>query len=353
MEAITWHPATQHGLRFIGPAERVEGDVSMIGRPVVDAAFAATLESFVDEARAANGEILAAGPAVPVDLEESRRRASEGGGIFPAKVRLAVATERVAPGLPGQPDVPVRLLVPEHVDGAYLFIHGGGWAVGGRDQWDEALWALARTARVAVVSVGYRLVPEHPFPAGPDDCEAAGVWLAEHGPSALGTDRLVIGGGSAGAHLAALTLLRLRDRHDMARRFCGANLVYGVYDLGRTPSQRAMSATPIMDSSHMEPMYQRLLPGLDPEQRRDPAISPLYADLRELPPALFSIGTLDPLLDDSLFMAERWAMAGNYARLDIYPDSPHGFTILPTKMAAAFVAREQEFLVDAVQGRLD
>jgi acetyl esterase/lipase len=113
-----------------------------------------------------------------------------------------------------------------------------------------------------------------------------------------------------------------------------------------------MGEVPIMGSAAMEPMYQRFLPGLSVEDRRDSAISPLFADLVGMPPALFSIGTLDPLLDDSLFMAARWAAAGNHAELAVYPESPHGFTLLPTAMARACVQRQRDFVAAAVAGTL-
>src|SRR5205085_4948857 len=117
---------------------------------------------------------------------------------------------RMIPGRAG--DIPVRVFVPPTVRGVYLHIHGGGWVLGAFDQSDVALWKLARHAELAVVSVEYRLAPEHPFPAGPDDCEDAALWLIEHAADEFGVTDLCIGGESAGGPLAALTLLRIRDR---------------------------------------------------------------------------------------------------------------------------------------------
>ncbi|MDH6108422.1 acetyl esterase/lipase [Kitasatospora sp. MAP12-15] len=98
------------------------------------------------------------------------RRNRLGGDTPP--VRLPQGQDRVIAG-----GVKVRVFVPDHVDGVYLHIHGGGWAFGSADGQDERLWRTAVQARLAVVSVDYRLAPEHPFPAGPDDCEAAARWL--------------------------------------------------------------------------------------------------------------------------------------------------------------------------------
>src|SRR5439155_19280503 len=94
---------------------------------------------------------------------------------------------------------------------------------------------VAHRCEFAVVSVDYRLAPECHYPAGPDDCEAAALWLAANAQTDFGTDRLLIGGESAGANLAVVTLLRLRDRYAF-RGFRAANLVFGVYDLSGTPS---------------------------------------------------------------------------------------------------------------------
>jgi len=93
---------------------------------------------------------------------------------------------------------------------------------------------------------------------------------------------------------------------------------------------------------------ENFVPGLDAEQRRDPALSPLYADLRGLPPALFTVGTLDPLLDDSLFMAAGWEAAGNRAELRVYVDGVHGFNAFPTGLGRLANEAQVEFLREAL-----
>jgi acetyl esterase/lipase len=233
------------------------------------------------------------------------------------------------------PAGPLRLreFRPARVDGAMLHIHGGGWVTGEPELTDLLNEALSDQLNLAVVSVDYRLAPEHPFPAGPDDCEAAALWLVQHAADEYGTDRLLIGGESAGAHLSALTLLRLRDRHGLADRFCGANLVFGVYDLGATPSAQGVGTKPgadILDSEGMRFMVEQFAPGMTAEQRRHPNLSPLYADLRAMPPAFFTVGADDHLVDDTLYLAGRWLLAENAAELVVYPDAPHGCIALPT-----------------------
>src|SRR5689334_11551048 len=188
------------------------------------------------ETRAFNDELerrLAALPEVQtVPIELTRRVRREGGGIFPAPVLLPQARTHAVPARGG--DLVVRELAPEgEAVGTYLHFHGGGWSLGAADQQDELLWQLVEATGLRALSVEYRLAPEHPYPAGPDDCEDAALWLLAQEPGWV-----AIGGESAGAQLAVVTLLRLRDRHGIEGAFAAANLVYGGYDLSRTPSSR-------------------------------------------------------------------------------------------------------------------
>jgi acetyl esterase len=251
--------------------------------------------------------------------------------------------------IPG-PAGPIRLRTFRHEQprGVMVHIHGGAWMAGSPEMMDPLHEIIVDTCNVAVASVEYRLAPEHPYPAGPDDCESAVSWVLEHALDELGSDRLLIGGESAGAHLAAVTLLRMRDRRG-ATPFAGANLVFGAYDLSRTPSQRGVGVAPgtdiLGDSGFPLDLY---LPGMSGEQRRDPDVSPLYADLTGMPPALFSVGGNDHLLDDTLFMAARWEAAGNRSELLVYPDTPHGCIALPS-VAAHFFPRLFRFIGDCLE----
>lgn len=225
--------------------------------------------------------------------------------------------------------IPVRVLEPPTVAGTFLHIHGGGWTMGSSAFQDQRLWRYATEARVRVVSVEYRLAPEHPFPACIDDCLAVAEAL-------VGTDdRIVIGGESAGAHLSALVLTRLRAG------FVGANLAYGCYDLGMSPSQRSWGDRNVVLSTPIIRWHlDQLLPGLDDDARRDPAISPLYADLTGLPPALLTIGTEDPMLDDSVELAARWPGA----RLDVYEGGFHAFDLFPLRLGELANQRQIDFV---------
>ena len=303
---------------------------------------AAETRAFNDRLEATLARIPSA-HTVPPALVRAGRRA--GKGPFPAPVFLPHLRDLEIPARAG----PLRLRVarpPSAARGVYLHMHGGGWMLGAADLQDPDLTALAAATGLVAVSVDYRLAPEHPFPAGPDDCEDAARWLLAHGPRVLDAPPIfTIGGESAGAHLAVLTLLRLRDHGDLARAFRAANLVYGAYDLSLTPSQRAWGDRNLVLSRPLiEYFADAFVPGRSLEQRRVPEISPLYADLRGLVPALFTVGTLDPLLDDSLFMATRWRAAGNHGELRVWPDAVHGFNAFPLALARLADAAMFEFI---------
>jgi acetyl esterase/lipase len=255
-----------------------------------------------------------------------------------------MAQERTVPGPDGP--IPIRVLVPETVMGVYLHFHGGGMVLGDALYSDASNESIARSCNLAVVSVNYRLAPEHRYPAAPDDCMAVALWLAEHARSEFGAERLLIGGESAGGNLSVVTLLRLRDRHGI-RPFSAANLVFGVYDFPGTPSCVLNGGRTIaLDRRRMVWFGQNYV--TDPQQLHDPDISPLWSDLEGLPPALFTVGTLDPLLDDSLFMHARWLAAGNDSQLAVYPGGTHLFTAQPTAIGRQARARIERFLRLAV-----
>ena len=304
-------------------------------------------DAIAPEVRAFNEQVeqmLATVPAVHTVPPEMTREARESGrGAFGPIVLSEMAQERTIPGPSGE--VPIRVFVPDAVRGVYLHIHGGGWTLGRAHHQDARLEEVARRCDVAVVSVDYRLAPEHPYPAGPDDCEAAALWLVTNARREFGAERIVVGGESAGAHLSAVTLLRLRDRHGY-RDFAGANLVYGAYDLTFTPAVANWGDRNLILST---PIIRWFCDNFVPEdKRRDPDVSPLYADLRDLPPALFSVGTLDPLLDDSLFMYSRWVASGNDADLAVYPGGIHGFDAFPTSLARNALERMEQFIASRI-----
>ena len=233
----------------------------------------------------------------------------------------------------------LRVFSPEGAArGLFLHIHGGGWILGRPEMGDPQNEALAQNHGLAVVSIDYRLAPEDPYPAAVDDCEAAAVWLLSEGAKEFGSERMFIGGESAGAHLALVTANRIRDR--LGGLLHGLNLVFGIYDLNGTPSQRDNGGRKdLLDPEGIRMFVEAFTPGMSEEQRRHPDVSPLYADLSDLPPALVSVGVNDHFRDDSLFLGARLLADERQVDLAVFPDSPHGFTQLPTKMAATFQDR--------------
>jgi acetyl esterase/lipase len=283
------------------------------------AAFVGEAREFKAAAAAAKGDRPELDPRTPQGLEAHRTGLSERPEPEGPPVVEVVAE---ADGR----QVPVRVTLPQGTEprGVYLEIHGGGFYMSWAARSDYRNRRIADAAGVAVVSVDYRLAPEHPWPAAPDDCETAALWVLGQAEERLGTSRLSIGGGSAGANLAMTTLLRLRDK-GLAEPFVAVVLHYGAFDLsGQTPGGRLYADEPFID------LY---VGGV--EDRSDPDISPIFGDLRGLPPALLVVGTEDLVLEDSLAMAGRLAAAGGEVDLRVYPGSPHGFLGFPIAMAAA------------------
>ncbi|MBC7769198.1 MAG: alpha/beta hydrolase [Phycisphaerales bacterium] len=276
-----------------------------------------------------------------VGAQKVRDARANGHGVFPAPVKSERARWMEIDGPAGK--VKLRVAAPAQSRGVYLHMHGGGHVLGAADQQDRLLEIIADSTGLTAVSVEYRLAPENPYPAGPDDCEAAALWVGDHIRD-FGGEALAIGGESAGAHLAALTMLRLREKHGRMP-FKAANLVFGVFDLGMTPSARAFGDERlVLRTLDIVKFGDAFLPGLSDAEKRAPHLSPLYADLKGLCPALFTIGTRDALLDDSLFMHARWVAAGNAGELAIYPGACHGFIAFPYAQTFASLKQQTEFL---------
>lgn len=257
-----------------------------------------------------------------MDHNDVRAARREGKGLFPLEGFDPKAETIEIDGPHGS--IPLRIIRPEmnKERGAFLHIHGGGWVYGNADMQDQRLKKLAIYTGLTCVSVEYRLAPENPYPVPIDDCEAAALWIANGGNGKINANFLTIGGESAGAHLSVLSLLRLRDKHNLTP-FQAAVLIAGIYDLGMTPSAANFSNNLILRHKDMVNFSACLLQ--NDEDRRDPEISPLYANLDGMPPAHFSVGTGDALLDDSLFMANCWLQNQKDVELDIYPGACHVF----------------------------
>jgi acetyl esterase/lipase len=248
--------------------------------------------------------------------------------------------------------VSCRVFTPDGpATAVYLHFHGGGMMIGAPEMNDIPNVDFRDRFGVAVVSVDYRLAPEHPYPAGPDDGVAVAKWLLANGEREFGSSRIIVGGESAGGYMAAIVLLRMRDELGAADRVIGANLVFGVYDWGRSASQRGLRGTggpDLLDPVGIEFFTECYLPGRTDDERRDPAVSPAFADLQGLPPALMSVGTSDHLLDDTLLLGGRWAAAGNEVELLVLPEMPHGFMAVPCGMTGHWAKRTYAWFEDVL-----
>lgn len=230
--------------------------------------------------------------------------------------------------------IPVRILRPGgRPKGVVLDIHGGGWVIGNAQMDDDLNLGMVNACDVAVVSVDYRLAVDTPVEGLMEDCLTAARWLLT--ADEFADLPVFVVGESAGGHLAAATLLALKQWPELLKRVSGAVLYYGVYDLTGTPSVRtAGPQTLMLDGPGMVEALRMLTPGLSDDERRQPPLSPLYGDFCGLPPALMFVGELDPLKDDTLLIAEHWPEAEAH----LLPESAHGFIHFPVAMAASVLA---------------
>jgi acetyl esterase/lipase len=306
--------------------------------------IATTGQDLAEETREFNQRLARRLAPVPkVYQVEDLAQLRAGFGVFPQPKILDEGVDRTVEGRGGE--VGVRVFTPPVVRGVFLHMHPGGRVLGSARNQDVRLWDLAKKTELAVVSVDYRLAPEHPHPAAVDDCEDAARWLVASSATEFGTDRLLVGGESAGAELAVQTLLRLRDTAGTHRAFRAAHLSYGPYDMALTPSARAFGERNLVTSTPAERWFrQQSYPGLTEPELHAPDISPLYADLTDLIPARFVVGTQDPLLDDTLFMAARWQAAGNDTTLEVVAEAVHGFTAFPITVGTRELARQHDYL---------
>ncbi|MFG1317374.1 alpha/beta hydrolase [Xanthobacter autotrophicus] len=313
---------------------------------VLDAAVFSP-SSVAPDTRMVNDAIVKIMKTIPdrwaVPLPEIRAARLSGKGVFPLAPESARARQETIAGPRG--DIPVRIYLPDGAPkGVYLHIHGGGWTVGSARENEGMLDRIAGQCGLAVVSVDYALAPEVPYPAGPDDCEAAALWLVKEGGARFGTERFAIGGESGGATLAVATLVRLRDKHHLSP-FAAAVLTAGCFDLRLTPSARNWGDEPLVlntrDITFFVNNYLRL-----EGKAEEPDVSPLLGSLKGLPNALFMVGTRDALLDDTLFMANAWLAAGNATALDVFPGGCHVFIGFPGTLADQGLKRMCDYLTE-------
>jgi acetyl esterase len=266
------------------------------------------------EARAAFERMRIPAPGEPVARIETHEIAGPDGNTIP--VRVYVPTDPgAAPADPG-------VLAP-----GFVYFHGGGWVIGSLDTHENLCKALANRSGARVVSVDYRLAPEHPWPAAPEDCYAVVRHVAECG-SQFGIDgaRLAVGGDSAGGNLAAVVALMARDRKGPVLRH--QVLLYPVvdHDFDR-PSYRENADGYLLTRDAMRWFWQQYV--ADPARRSEGYASPQRAEkLEGLPSATVITAEFDPLRDEGEAYAERLRAAGVAVAATRYDGQIHGFASL-------------------------
>ncbi|MEE1800893.1 alpha/beta hydrolase [Streptomyces sp. JV176] len=305
-----------------------------------------------DPEGAAALDVIVAGMGGPLDFTDLPAVRS-GRGLGPSDEDLrrdgaVELEERTVPGPAGEPDISLLICRPAGAGPsasatglpALYQIHGGGMILGNnRTGLENALdWALE--LNLVVVSVEYRLAPEHPHPAPVEDAYAGLVWTAEHAAE-LGIDpaRIIVAGGSAGGGLAAAVALLARDRNGPA--LAGQMLMCPMLDdRNDTPSSLQMAGLGVWDRAANHIGWTSLLG----EARGGPDVSPYAAparatDLSGLPPAFIDVGSAETFRDEDVTYASRLWQAGGRAELHVWPGGFHGFETLAPQTALAQDAR--------------
>jgi len=237
--------------------------------------------------------------------------------------------------IPGPVDpIPVRIYTPTKRNfnaPIIMYIHGGGYVIGSVEHVDRTVRLLARDAGAIIVSVEYRLAPEHPYPAGLEDCKAAFDWLVTHANDVFGADpaRIAIGGDSAGGNLATeVTIWRRSQKLIMP---C-AQLLYSPL-VGATdpatgkpwPSRTETNKKTVLTKKSLA-SFERMYLGNPGKYAQDPAVNPVYeTDFSGLPPTLITICGLDPLRDEDTWYANKLEDAGVKVVRGIFPDQDHAW----------------------------
>jgi len=242
--------------------------------------------------------------------------------------KVGKVENRVIPGPGG--DIPVRIYTPngEGPFPSLVFYHGGGWVIGDLDTVDVPCRLLANRANCVVVSVDYRLAPEHKFPAAADDAYAAAKWVVENGPSIkVDSSRVAVGGDSAGGNLAAVVSLMARDKNEIDLAY--QLLIYPVTNHSyETVSYRDNADGYLLTKDSMIWFWDHYL--RNPQDGENPYASPLKAeDLSGLPPALVITAEFDPLRDEGEAYAQRLKEAGVSVEETRYNGMIHGFFWMP------------------------
>jgi acetyl esterase len=295
------------------------------------------LEAILAQAREAGIPDLADLP--PPAARAVYRQILAANDVAPAATEVA---DEIATGASGS--VPVRIYRPRQgvLVGVIAYYHGGGYVMGDLDGYDNVCRQLCVDSHATVVSVDYRLAPEHPFPAAVDDAWTALEWIAAHANRLAGEGApIAVAGDSAGAALATVVCLLARDRNGPAIAYQG--LVYppaGAGYFGESDSRRQCADGPTL-TMHMVNFFNRCYFGSTQPPANEWAAPWLAKDCSRLPPALIQIATYDLLRDEALAYGTRLREAGNDVVVVEYHGLAHGFISMGGTVAAARLAQLQ------------
>lgn len=247
--------------------------------------------------------------------------------LQPEPMAIAETRNLTCPGLGG--DIPMRLYRGSQLQAGgrqpvLVYFHGGGWVLGDLDSHDGVCREIANRADITVISVDYRLGPEHLFPAAVDDAIASTEWIAANAAElGIDTARLAVGGDSAGGNLAAVVSLYARDKGGPA--VAAQILAYPVTDMSLTQESHARNADiPPIPPDTMQWFFERYC--RNEADKKDWRAAPLLAESHaDLPPALVIVGGYDPLMDEGVAYAEKMKAAGCAAEVFHMPGQIHGF----------------------------
>ena len=275
-------------------------------------------------------EQMEAAGAPPMDSlsPEEARATTDFSALAGAPEEVGKVENRNIPGPGGE--IPVRIYTPngEGPFPALVYYHGGGWVIGNLETVDVPCRLLANRANCVVVSVDYRLAPEHKFPAAADDSYAAAKWVVENADSIqVDAESVAIGGDSAGGNLAAVVALMARDKGEISLAY--QMLVYPVTNHSyATESYTENADGYLLTKDSMVWFWNHYL--RNEEDGKNPYASPLQAeDLSGLPPALVLTGEFDPLRDEGEAYAERLREAGVQVEAKRYDGMIHGYFWMP------------------------
>ena len=239
-----------------------------------------------------------------------------------------VSADRAIPGPQGAPDIMVRVYRPVDATGTLpgiYFIHGGGMVLGNMDGEDPVASTICERVDAVVVSVEYRLAPEHPYPAPVEDCYAGLAWMARNAAElGFDPDRLAVYGGSAGGGLTIATSMLARDRGFPALRF-QMPIYPMIDDRNETPSSHEITDIGIWDRSANIEAWQWYLGNGEPDQYAAPARA---EDLAGLPATFIDVGTVDLFRDEDIAFATRLMQAGVPTELHVNPGAYHAAEML-------------------------